>query len=50
MWTLAYLFLIVPRSFRDFIYGRVANNRYKLFGKREVCRIPTAEERDKFID
>ena len=50
MWSIATIFLIVPRGFRDFIYRCVANNRYKFFGKREICRIPTAKEREKFID
>ena len=40
---------IIPRPFRDFFYDRVANSRYKLFGKKDVCRIPTVQERRRFL-
>lgn len=33
--------IIIPKPIRDFIYNIIAKNRYKLFGKREFCRIPT---------
>jgi len=44
-----YLFIILPKIFRDFIYDLIAKNRYKFFGKRETCRIPTEEEKLKFF-
>ena len=44
-----YPFIILPEFFRDFIYGIVAKNRYKLFGIKESCRVPTKEERKKFL-
>jgi predicted DCC family thiol-disulfide oxidoreductase YuxK len=44
------LFIIFPKTFRDFIYDMVAKNRYKLFGKRESCRVPTKEEKLKFLE
>jgi predicted DCC family thiol-disulfide oxidoreductase YuxK len=40
---------IIPRFLRNFIYDMVAKNRYKIFGKRESCRIPTKEEKEKFL-
>jgi len=43
------LFIILPKIFRDFIYDLVAKNRYKFFGKKESCRIPTDEEKLKFL-
>ena len=46
----AALFLLVPAFIRDHIYGWIARNRYRWFGKREACRIPTKEERARFID
>ncbi|MGB5287451.1 MAG: thiol-disulfide oxidoreductase DCC family protein [Ignavibacteriaceae bacterium] len=44
-----YTFIIVPGFIRDFIYDLIAKNRYNLFGKRESCRIPTEEEKKKFL-
>jgi predicted DCC family thiol-disulfide oxidoreductase YuxK len=41
---------IIPRTIRDFFYQIISKNRYKLFGKRESCMIPTAEIRNKFLD
>lgn len=43
-------FLKLPRSWRDFIYDLIAKNRYKLFGKKEHCMIPTTELKAKFIE
>ncbi len=40
---------LLPNSFNDFIYDLVAKNRYKIFGKRDVCRIPTEEDKIKFL-
>jgi len=44
-----YPFIILPKFFRDFIYDLVAENRYKLFGRKESCRVPTEEEKLKFL-
>ena len=41
---------LVPKGLRDMIYDLVARNRYRLFGKRETCRLPTADERGRFLD
>lgn len=46
---LLYLFIIIPAFIRDFFYRIVANNRYAWFGKRDACRIPTAELQEKFL-
>jgi predicted DCC family thiol-disulfide oxidoreductase YuxK len=48
-WKLATVFKIIPIFFRDSIYNFVATNRYKIFGKKETCRLPTPEERQRFI-
>lgn len=42
-------FQILPSILTDFIYDIVAKNRYKLFGKKEACRIPTPEEKNRFL-
>ncbi|HEY8965871.1 MAG TPA: DCC1-like thiol-disulfide oxidoreductase family protein, partial [Candidatus Methylacidiphilales bacterium] len=41
---------IVPRPLRNAAYRLVARNRYRLFGKRETCRLPSPEERALFLD
>jgi predicted DCC family thiol-disulfide oxidoreductase YuxK len=49
IWKMAIVLLILPPFFRNFIYDIIANNRYKWFGKKESCRIPSKEERAKFL-
>ena len=49
-WPLAYVFVVLPRPLRDWIYNRVARNRYRWFGRRVVCIVPTPELRARFID
>jgi len=39
----------VPRPVRDLGYRFVARARYRVFGKKDVCRMPTAEERGRFL-
>lgn len=41
--------LIIPESLRNAGYAYIAKNRYKWFGKRETCRLPTSEERKRFL-
>ncbi|MDT3697182.1 MAG: thiol-disulfide oxidoreductase DCC family protein [Ignavibacterium sp.] len=43
------LFKYLPESFTDWIYSLIANNRYRIFGKKDVCRIPSEEEKAKFL-
>ena len=47
--SLAYVFMIVPAFIRDFFYKTFAKNRYRLFGKKEVCMVPTREVRERFL-
>ena len=49
-WKLFYAFMLVPRFIRDAVYNWVARNRYKWYGKREECMIPTAELKERFLD
>ena len=49
-WPLLSLFLLVPSPLRDWLYDQVARNRYRWFGKREHCLVPTPELRDRFLD
>ncbi|MCP9200435.1 thiol-disulfide oxidoreductase DCC family protein [Gramella sp. GC03-9] len=43
-------FLFIPEVMRDRIYDFIAKNRYKWFGKKEQCMIPTPELKAKFLD
>lgn len=49
VWSLAYVFIIIPKTVRDAVYNWVAKNRYRWFGKKDQCMIPTPELRDRFL-
>ena len=49
LWKLLYVFIVVPPPVRDFVYDIIADNRYKWFGKKESCRVPTPELKEKFL-
>ena len=49
VWQLLYIFIIVPKFIRDFIYSVVAKNRYKWFGKKEVCMMPNKKLHHRFL-
>ena len=40
---------LLPRFVRDFAYDRLAKVRYKVFGKRDSCRVPTPDEISRFL-
>ncbi len=44
------LLWLIPRPLRDVGYRIVAANRYRLFGKKETCRLPTPNERRRFLE
>ena len=48
-WRLAEIFRLIPRRLRDALYDYVARKRFEWFGRRDSCRVPTAEERDRFL-
>jgi len=43
------LFHIIPNTIKNFVYDIFAKNRYKWFGKKESCMIPTPEMRNRFL-
>ncbi|MGF1450293.1 MAG: thiol-disulfide oxidoreductase DCC family protein [Opitutales bacterium] len=49
-WKAARVLRVVPRPWRDAVYRWVARNRYAWFGRAEACRLPTPEERARFLD
>jgi len=48
-WKWSQIFWILPKPIRDGIYNIIAKNRYKWFGKKEKCMIPTEQVRGKFL-
>ena len=48
-WKLTFVLRVFPVSFRDVIYDIIAKNRYKWFGKKESCMMPTPEMKAKFL-
>lgn len=49
-WRGIRIFNILPRFICDFFYKLIANNRYRLFGKKEACMIPTPELKARFFE
>ncbi|GKU79220.1 thiol-disulfide oxidoreductase DCC family protein [Paenibacillus sp. L3-i20] len=49
-WTLLYGFIIIPAPIRNVIYHWVARNRYRWFGKSDVCLMPTREVMSRFLE
>ncbi len=48
-WPLLYILIIVPSFIRDAVYEFVGRNRYKWFGKKEICWLPSPEIRALFL-
>lgn len=49
IYSLAFVFILIPKFIRNTIYKWIARNRYKWWGKKETCMIPTADVRSRFI-
>ena len=50
LWPLAYGFIIIPAFIRDAVYDFIGRNRYKWFGKKNECWLPTPDLRKRFLD
>jgi predicted DCC family thiol-disulfide oxidoreductase YuxK len=50
LWPLLYALMVIPAFIRNPIYDFIAANRYKWFGKKEVCMIPTPELKSLFLN
>ncbi|MEO6404185.1 MAG: thiol-disulfide oxidoreductase DCC family protein [Ferruginibacter sp.] len=48
--NLLYGFIIVPAFIRNAVYNIIAKNRYRWFGKKDECMIPTPELKERFLD
>ena len=49
-WSMAGVLRIVPRGLRDAVYDWIARNRYRWFGRKDACPVPTPEQRARFLD
>lgn len=49
LWPLCYLLIVLPKPIRDSIYDFIAKNRYKWFGKKEVCMLSSEKDRIRFL-
>ena len=50
LWPLLYVFIVVPKFIRDFVYDLIARNRYNWFGKKDQCMIPSKQLQSRFLD
>jgi predicted DCC family thiol-disulfide oxidoreductase YuxK len=49
-WRLAYGLIVLPRAFRDVLYDAVARRRYRWFGRRKECMVPSPSVRKRFLE
>tara|TARA_R110002051_G_C8408221_1_gene449710 strand:+ start:99 stop:542 length:444 start_codon:yes stop_codon:yes gene_type:complete len=49
LWPALYLLIVLPKFLRDPIYNWIGSNRYRWFGKKSTCRLPTPAEKAKFL-
>ncbi|MFP4024685.1 MAG: thiol-disulfide oxidoreductase DCC family protein [Thiohalospira sp.] len=49
LWPLSYVFIIIPKFIRDYIYTIIAKNRFKWFGRRTECYLPEKNEQKLFL-
>ncbi|MBN1479163.1 DUF393 domain-containing protein [candidate division KSB1 bacterium] len=48
-WPMLQAGSILPRRIRDWLYDIVAANRYRIFGKKDACLLPTGELKSRFL-
>ena len=49
-WKMVYVLILIPRQLRDIVYDSVAKYRYRWFGQKEECMVPTSALKAKFLD
>ena len=49
-WSRLSVVMIIPTPLRDAIYRFIAHHRYRIFGKRQTCLVPSPEQQKHFID
>ena len=50
LWKVLYVFIVIPVGLRDFMYDIVAKSRYRIFGRRDVCIVPTPDVKKRFLE
>jgi predicted DCC family thiol-disulfide oxidoreductase YuxK len=50
VWSIPAVLWFLPKRLRDWAYRMVAKNRYRIFGKREHCMVPTPELKRRFLE
>ena len=49
-WKVVGIFRLIPSVIADWLYDRIAKNRYRFFGRYRQCRLPDANFKDRFLD
>ena len=49
-WIISYFLTITPEFLREYFYKVIAKNRYKWFGKKNDCKIPSSKNKERFLD
>lgn len=50
IWSFGVALKLLPAEFRDWCYMKIAERRYRWFGRRDTCRLPTPEEKTLFLN
>ena len=50
LFPLLYVFIIIPSFIRNYVYDYIATNRYKWYGKKESCSLPSPSLKKRFLD
>lgn len=48
-WPVFYLLIIIPKPIRNYFYNLIAQNRYRWFGKKNECMLPSPELKHRFL-
>ena len=48
-WRVLRIGIILPRGIRDWLYDFIAKHRYRIFGKKDECAIPSKNVQDRFL-
>jgi len=49
LWRLIKIFRVIPKTWRDGLYDMIASNRYRWFGKKDQCMVPSNDIASRFI-
>jgi len=48
-WPVLWLWVVIPKFIRNWFYDLIASNRYRLFGKKDKCVVPTGDLKERFL-